>query len=90
MTYSDLRKPKAVVNGSPHRIGAIVLAAVSCAAALLIAPLPQDPVCNAPGLPPCAPPADPNVLCAIVAWRTFMPCNYLGVQVPQGTPGSWG
>lgn len=29
-------------------------------------------------------------MCAIIAWRTMTPCNYWGVKVPQGTPGSWG
>lgn len=48
------------------------------------------PACNAPGMPPCAPPLDPNTLCAVIAWRTWTPCNWYGVQVPQGTPGSWG
>jgi hypothetical protein len=29
-------------------------------------------------------------LAITAAWRTMMPCNWLGQQVPQGTPGSWG
>jgi hypothetical protein len=48
------------------------------------------PQCNGPGLPRCAGAPDPNTLCAVIAWRTMTPCNYWGVQVPQGTPGSWG
>jgi hypothetical protein len=51
---------------------------------------PAPLVCNGPGLPPCAPPADPATMCAVIAWRTWTPCNWYGVQVPQGTPGSWG
>jgi len=27
---------------------------------------------------------------ALTAYRMMMPCNWLGQQVPQGTPGSWG
>lgn len=72
-------------------IAALVLTAASV---LLAAPAPidrpLDPVCNVPGSPPCAPPPDPAMLCAVIAWRTFTPCNWYGVQVPQGTPGSWG
>jgi hypothetical protein len=50
-----------------------------------------DPaVCDAPGLPACAPPADPATQCAVIAWRNMAPCNWFGVRVPQGTPGSWG
>jgi hypothetical protein len=50
-----------------------------------------DPIiCDAPGLPPCAPPADPATQCAVIAWRNMAPCNWFGVRVPQGTPGSWG
>jgi len=71
-----------------------LIAAGAHAASAHAAPLPQDPppgpVCGGPGLPPCAPPGDPNVMCAIIVWRTWTPCNYWGVQVPQGTPGSWG
>jgi hypothetical protein len=47
-------------------------------------------VCDGPGLPPCAPPADPATQCAVIAWRNMAPCNWFGVRVPQGTPGSWG
>ena len=54
-----------------------------------------NPVCNAPGLLPCAPPAPftltPAQGCAVIAWRMHIPCNWWpGVQVPTGTPGSVG
>ena len=50
-----------------------------------------DPaVCGGPGTPPCAPPLSPEQQCALVAWRTWTPCNWQGVQVPVGTPGSVG
>jgi hypothetical protein len=49
-----------------------------------------DPICGGEGLPPCAGPGDPATVCAWIAWRTMTPCNYWGMQVPQGTPGSWG
>ncbi|HEX2286676.1 MAG TPA: hypothetical protein VHI10_17940 [Mycobacterium sp.] len=49
-----------------------------------------DPVCGAPGKPPCAPPLSPEQQCALIAWRTWTPCNWVGVQVPIGTPGSVG
>lgn len=50
-----------------------------------------DPVCGVPGTPPCAGPSplSPDQQCALIAWRSMMPCNWLGVQVPAGTPGSW-
>jgi hypothetical protein len=50
-----------------------------------------DPICGAPGTPPCAGPSPltPEQQCAFIAWRSMMPCNWLGMQVPAGTPGSW-
>jgi len=67
-------------------IGASTLAAIPTASA--------DPpgICGGPGLPPCAGPnpLTPEQQCALIAWRAGMPCNWLGMQVPQGTPGSWG
>jgi hypothetical protein len=62
----------------------------SLAAGGSVAQAHADPACNAPGLPPCAGPGDPNVVCAIIAWRTWTPCNYWGIKVPEGTPGSLG
>jgi hypothetical protein len=55
-----------------------------------VAEADPGPVCGVAGMPPCAGPGDPAIVCAIIAWRTFTPCNYWGVQVPQGTPGSLG
>lgn len=51
-----------------------------------------DPVCGTPGTPPCAGPGPltPEQQCALIAARTWTPCNWLGVQVPAGTPGSMG
>jgi hypothetical protein len=42
------------------------------------------------GAPQCAPGLSPDQARALIAWRTWMPCNWFGVQVPTGTPGSWG
>ncbi|CAM3070784.1 hypothetical protein BST27_17290 [Mycobacterium intermedium] len=50
-----------------------------------------DPnVCGGPATPPCAGPSPltPEQQCGLVAWQTWLPCNWLGVQVPVGTPGS--
>jgi hypothetical protein len=47
-------------------------------------------VCGGPATPPCAPPLSPEQQCALIAWRTWTPCNWQGVQVPVGTPGSVG
>jgi hypothetical protein len=49
-----------------------------------------DPVCGVPGTPPCAPSLSPEQQCALIAWRTWTPCNWVGLQVPIGTPGSVG
>lgn len=74
-----------------HRTIATAITATAIAFGLLAAPPAHaDPACNAPGMPPCAPPPDPNLMCAAIAFRLMMPCNWVGVQVPQGTPGSWG
>lgn len=39
-----------------------------------------DPICGAPGAPPCAGPSplSPEQQCAFIAWRSMMPCNWLG------------
>jgi hypothetical protein len=51
----------------------------------------DPPICGAPDKPCAGPsPLSPEQQCAFTAWRTLMPCNWLGQQVPQGTPGSWG
>jgi len=56
----------------------------------------SDPgaICGTADTPPCAPPAPftltPEQGCAIIAWRTLVPCNWWGYQVPEGTPGSVG
>ena len=47
-----------------------------------------QPVCGVPGTLPCAPALSPEQQCALIAWRTWTPCNWVGVQVPIGTPGS--
>lgn len=69
----------------------LLVAAAVAVAASVAAPAGgavADPICDGPGLPPCAGPGDPVQQCAVIAWRTFTPCNWWGVKVPQGTPGS--
>jgi hypothetical protein len=52
---------------------------------------PAPPPCGSPDVPCAGPsPLTPAQQCAFTAWRTMMPCNWLGQQVPAGTPGSWG
>jgi len=48
----------------------------------------KDPDHGRPAV--CAPGLSPEQQCALVAWRRWTPCNWLGVQVPVGTPGSVG
>ncbi|WP_163776449.1 hypothetical protein [Mycobacterium cookii] len=74
---------------------AVFAIAVSAASFNLSSAAPAavaDPICGGPAGPPCAGPSPltPEQQCAFTAWRTMMPCNWLGQQVPQGTPGSWG
>lgn len=76
-----------------------IITAFVAAVALLIAassfaglpPVSADPICGTPTTPPCAGPSPltPEQQCAFIAWRTMTPCNWLGMQVPAGTPGSW-
>lgn len=68
----------------------VALAATLCFPASAHADPEPGPVCGAPGLPPCAGPGplSPDQKCAAVAWFTWTPCNWWGVQVPEGTPGS--
>jgi hypothetical protein len=69
----------------------LIAAAVALALITIAAPAPAHAdVCDGPGLPPCAAPPDPAQECAVIAFRTFTPCNWYGIRVPQGTPGSWG
>jgi hypothetical protein len=54
-----------------------------------------DPAaCGTPDVPCAGPsPLTPEQQCALIAWRTWTPCNWapgINMQVPQGTPGSWG
>lgn len=89
---STTRKGKAVTQ-LRIRLG-FLLATGGALVALATTPHAHaDPppfACDGPGLPPCASGGDPGTMCAIIAWRTMTPCNYWGVKVPQGTPGSWG
>jgi len=52
------------------------------------------PPCGSPAVPCAGPsPLTPEQQCALIAWRTWTPCNWapgVNMQVPQGTPGSWG
>lgn len=81
-----------------HRTRRLVTTMITAAALMLaaatfafVAPASADPICGTPGTPPCAGPSPltPEQQCAFIAWRSMMPCNWLGVQVPAGTPGSW-
>jgi hypothetical protein len=69
---------------------AIAAAAAICLGATAVAHA-DPPICGSPDRPCAGPsPLTPEQQCAFTAWRTMMPCNWLGQQVPQGTPGSWG
>jgi hypothetical protein len=77
------------------RIHTAAALAIAAAAAMFIGAAPaahaDPPICGSPDRPCAGPsPLTPEQQCAFTAWRTMMPCNWLGQQVPQGTPGSWG
>ena len=69
---------------------ALAMGAGSFAASASVAADPN--VCGGPDTPPCAGPSPltPEQQCALIAWRTWTPSNWLGMQVPVGTPGSMG
>jgi hypothetical protein len=51
----------------------------------------DPPICGSPDRPCAGPsPLTTEQQCALTAYRMMMPCNWMGQQVPQGTPGSWG
>src|SRR5947209_20359305 len=70
---------------------AAIVLVIAAAAFAALPPASADPICGAPGGPQCAGPGplSPEQQCAFIAWRSMMPCNWLGMQVPAGTPGSW-
>jgi hypothetical protein len=76
-----------------RRLVTIAAIALSIGASILPATASADPtVCGGPDTPPCAGPnpLTPQQQCAWIAWSTFTPCNWCGMQVPVGTPGSLG
>ena len=75
------------------RLIAVILFVAAAAAGVLVGSAPANadpPPCGGPQGPPCAAPLTPEQQCALIAWRTWLPCNWLGAQVPVGTPGSFG
>jgi hypothetical protein len=75
------------------RLMAVVSFVAAVAAPVLVGSAPAGaepaPPCGSPDVP-CAPMLTPEQQCALIAWRTWTPCNWVGVQVPSGTPGSVG
>jgi hypothetical protein len=74
------------------RFIAVMLFVAAAGAGVLVGSAPahaDPPPCGSPDVP-CAPPLTPDQQCALIAWRTWLPCNWVGVQVPSGTPGSVG
>ncbi|WP_139811481.1 hypothetical protein, partial [Mycobacterium avium] len=76
-----------------HRIRRVVITLVAAAAAMFpvaafasAPPASADPICGTPGTPPCAGPSPltPEQQCGLIAWRSMLPCNWLGMQVPAG------
>jgi len=77
--------------GRIHTTGLTIAAAATMFIGAAPAAHADPPICGSPDRPCAGPsPLTPEQQCAFTAWRTMMPCNWLGQQVPQGTPGSWG
>ena len=59
-----------------------------------VAQADPGPPCGSPAVPCAGPsPLTPEQQCALIAARTWTPCNWapgINLQVPAGTPGSWG
>ena len=70
-------------------IGGIAATATALGMTLAAPAQADNPSCGSPDVP-CAPPLTSQQQCALIAWRTWIPCNWVGVQVPSGTPGSVG
>ncbi len=86
----DVRKKELDMLKRFLMIGAVA-ASISVGGCVDMGAASADPaVCGGPGTPPCAPPLSAEQQCALIAWRTWTPCNWLGAQVPVGTPGSVG
>jgi hypothetical protein len=85
----------------PYLRRASVLAAFALTAGALygfpgavVAQADPGPPCGSPAVPCAGPsPLTPEQQCALIAARTWTPCNWapgINMQVPAGTPGSWG
>jgi hypothetical protein len=77
------------------RFVAVTLFVAAAATEVLVGSAPTyadpPPPCGSPDVPCAGPgPLTPEQQCAWIAFRTWTPCNWLGVQVPAGTPGSLG
>lgn len=78
-----------------HRFVVLTVLAIASAATLFgsvgLSVAHADPICGSPDVPCAGPsPLTPEQQCALTAWMMHMPCNWVGQQVPAGTPGSWG
>lgn len=76
-----------------NRLIGVILFVAAAAACVFVSAASADadppPPCGSPEVP-CAPMLTPEQQCALIAWRTWIPCNWAGVRVPSGTPGSVG
>ncbi|WP_165606993.1 hypothetical protein [Mycolicibacter kumamotonensis] len=69
-------------------IAAVLLSATAAVSGAPAQAVPgMEQTCGGPGQPQCAA-ADPALKCAFTAFATLRPCNWLGQEVPVGTPGS--
>jgi hypothetical protein len=86
--------PRCGYEAQVKRFIAVILFVAANAAAVLVGSAPAQadpPPCGSPDVPCAGPgPLTPEQQCAWIAFRTWTPCNWVGVQVPAGTPGSLG
>lgn len=73
----------------------LIVAALTVTSALSIAPAHASPLvpgptnCGGDGQAPCLPGIPGPAQCALTALQHLMPCNWYGVSVAPGTPGSF-
>jgi hypothetical protein len=87
--------PRCGYEAQVKRFIAVMLFVAAAAAGVLVGSAPAhadpSPPCGSPDVPCAGPgPLTPEQQCAWIAWRTWTPCNWIGLQVPAGTPGSLG
>lgn len=82
-------------GGSVMRHALLVVLATICSMVVVNMPRANaspfdNSTCGTQDAPPCAPagPLTPEQMCGLFTAATWIPCNWTGMQVPEGTPGT--